>query len=220
VSRTLVLGLGNLILSDDGVGIHAIQRLAEMNHLPEEVQVLDGGTMGLDLLHYLAGVTRLLIVDAIDMGREPGTLICLRGSQVPAYFAHKMSPHEIGVPDLLCASKLLGLYPAEVVICGIQPALTDVGLSLSAAVASQLDSLVSLIAEQLGFWGQTSSASVAAPERRTQCSTPAEEQSDARGGGLSASPSMPATHMRLAAAVGAGSLSGEQVLSDGIPGRQ
>jgi hydrogenase maturation protease len=153
MGKTLVLGAGNLLLADDGLGIHTIRRLQEVAQLPEEVQVLDGGTLGLGLLHYLEGVSHLLIVDSLETGQPPGTVKRLSGEEVPAYLALKMSPHEIGLPDMLFAAKLRDLYPAEVVIWGAQPATVEVGLDLSPAVASQVDVLVSNILEELGRWG-------------------------------------------------------------------
>jgi len=145
--------VGNLLLSDDGVGVHTIQRLQEVVQLPEEVQVLDGGTSGLDLLYYLEGVSHLLIVDAMEVNQPPGTLTRLTGDQVPAYLSLKMSPHEIGLPDMLFAAKLRDLYPEEVVIWGVQPATTEVGLDLSPPVAAQLDVLVEKVLEELKGWG-------------------------------------------------------------------
>nr|HID14165.1 HyaD/HybD family hydrogenase maturation endopeptidase [Anaerolineae bacterium] len=153
MGKTLVLGVGNLLLSDDGVGVHTIRRLQEVAQLPEEVQVVDGGTSGLDLLHYLEGVSHLLIVDAVEKGKEPGTLTRMAGEQVPAYLSLKMSPHEIGLPDMLFAAKLRDLYPDEVVIWGVQPATTEVGLDLSPPVAARVDVLVEKILEELKGWG-------------------------------------------------------------------
>ena len=152
--KTLVLGVGNLLLSDDGVGIHTIQRLQKVTQLPEEVQVLDGGTMGLDLLHYLEGIAHLVIVDAIETtDQPPGTLTRIADDDVPAYLATKLSPHEIGLPDMLFAAKLRDLYPASVVIWGVQPATTEVGLDLSPPVAAQVDTLVASVVEELERWG-------------------------------------------------------------------
>ena len=153
MGKTLVLGVGNLLLSDDGVGVHTIRRLQEVAQLSEEVQVLDGGTMGLDLLYYLEGVSHLLIVDAVEMGDPPGALARIVGDQVPAYLSLKMSPHEIGLPDMLFAAKLRDLYPEEVVVWGMQPETTEVGLDLSPQVAAQVDALVAKILEELEQWG-------------------------------------------------------------------
>jgi hydrogenase maturation protease len=148
-----VLGVGNILLSDDGVGVHTIRRLQKVVQLPEEVQVVDGGTSGLDLFHYLEGVSHLVIVDAMEVNQPPGTLTRLTGDEVPAYLSTKMSPHEIGLPDMLFAAKLRDLYPKEVVIWGVQPATTEVGLDLSPPVADQVDVLVENVLAELRRWG-------------------------------------------------------------------
>ena len=155
MEKTLVLGVGNILLSDDGVGVHTIRRLQEIAQLPEEVQVLDGGTKGMDLLHYMEGVAHMVIVDAVETGRPPGTLTRITGDRVPAYLAPKMSPHEIGLPDMLFAAQLRDIYPEEVVVWGVQPATTEVSLELSPPVAAQLDVLVEKVLEELARWGIT-----------------------------------------------------------------
>lgn len=152
-AKTLILGVGNLLLSDEGVGVRVVERLAATYELPEGVQILDGGTLGLDLLYYLEGVDNLLIVDAVEMNKEPGTLLRMEGDEVPSFLSIKMSPHQIGIPDMLFAARLKGLYPSNVVLWGVQPAALDVGLELSPAVDSQVDVLVSKVVEQLVQWG-------------------------------------------------------------------
>jgi hydrogenase maturation protease len=157
--KTLILGVGNLLLSDEGVGLRVVERLAATYELPEEVQTLDGGTLGLDLLYYLEGadghpVENLLIVDAVEMGKEPGTLLRLEGDEVPAFLSVKVSPHQIGIPDMLFAAKLKDLYPRNVVLWGVQPGTLDVGLELSSPVAAQVDVLVEKAVEELARWGE------------------------------------------------------------------
>jgi hydrogenase maturation protease len=152
-NHTLVLGVGNLLLSDEGVGLRVVERLAANFDLPKGVQTLDGGTLGLDLLYYLEGVENLLIVDAVEMDQEPGTLLRLEGDEVPSSLSIKMSPHQIGIPDMLFAAKLKDLYPQSVVLWGVQPATLEVGLELSPAVAAQVDVLVSKVVQQLEQWG-------------------------------------------------------------------
>ncbi len=153
MDKTLILGVGNILLSDDGVGVHVVHRLAETIEFPPEVEILDGGTKGMDLLHFLEGVSHLLIIDAVETGGAPGTTARLTGDQVPAYLSIKMSPHEIGLPDMLFAAQLRDIYPEEVVVLGVQPATTDVGLELSAPVAAQVDPLVERVLEELERWG-------------------------------------------------------------------
>ncbi len=142
MGKDLVLGVGNLLLTDEGIGIHAIQRLLETRALPESVDLVDGGTAGLNLMTYLEGVDRLVIIDAVETGGPPGTIIRLAGEKIPAYMALKVSPHEITLPDFLAAAKLRDLYPREVVVWGMQPGSLDVGIDLSPELEAKLDRLL------------------------------------------------------------------------------
>lgn len=158
MKKTLVLGVGNLLLSDEGVGLRVLERLTATYALPERVQILDGGTLGLDLLYHLEStdgqpVENLLIIDAVEMDKEPGTLLRLEGDEVPAFLSIKISPHQIGIPDMLFAAKLKDLYPSNVVLLGVQPSVLDVGLDLSPPVAAQVDVLVAKAVEELAWWG-------------------------------------------------------------------
>lgn len=139
--KSLILGVGNLLLSDDGVGVRVVERLERARALPEGVQTLDGGTCGLDLMQYLEGVDQLVVVDAANFGQPPGTIQRLEGDAVPAFLAQKVSPHEINLPELLFSAKLVGIYPSRVVVLGIQPESLEVGLELSPAVAARVDEL-------------------------------------------------------------------------------
>ena len=153
--KTLVLGVGNKLMSDEGVGVHVIERLAAGYDLPKEVQLLDGGTLGMDLLYYLEGIENLLLVDAVETHKEPGTIIRLEGEDVPAFLDLKISPHQLGVPDMLAAARLKDLYPKRLVLWGIQPELMEIGLDLSPLIASKVDTLVGSLVEQLRAWGHT-----------------------------------------------------------------
>lgn len=148
MAKNLVLGVGNLLLSDEGVGIHAVRRLVETGALPEDVEIVDGGTAGLSLLVYLEGVDRLVIIDAVETGGPPGTMVRLAGDQVPAYMAQKVSPHEITLPDFLAAARLRDLYPKEVVIWGVQPGSLEVGVELTPDLAAGLERLVGCVAAE------------------------------------------------------------------------
>jgi hydrogenase maturation protease len=154
--QTLILGVGNLLMSDEGVGVHVIQRLVADYQLPEEVQVLDGGTLGMDLLYYLEWVENLLLIDAVQARKEPGTLVRLEGEDVPAFMSIKISPHQLGVPDMLAAAKLKGdCYPQRIVLWGVQPELMEIGLDLSPKVGAQVDTIIENILDQLQAWGHT-----------------------------------------------------------------
>jgi hydrogenase maturation protease len=151
--KTLVLGLGNILLSDEGIGVHVIHLLRERYLFPQEVEVMDGGTLALDLLPYVEDAGRLLIVDAVQMDAPSGTVVRLEGEEVPAVLTLKYSPHQMGLSDLLAAARLLGRSPAEIVLWGIQPACLDVGLDLSPVVAAQVETLVQNVLTELHRWG-------------------------------------------------------------------
>jgi hydrogenase maturation protease len=153
--ETLILGVGNLLMSDEGVGVHVIQRLVAAYQLPEEVQILDGGTLGMDLLYYLEGVENLLLIDAVEAHKEPGALIRLEGDDVPAFLSIKISPHQLGVPDMLAAAKLKGIYPPRIVLWGVQPERLELGLDLSPKVESKVDTIIENILVQLQAWGHS-----------------------------------------------------------------
>jgi hydrogenase maturation protease len=148
-----VLGLGNLLRRDEGLGIRALERLQARYILPDTVQVVDGGTLGLELLCYLEGAARVLILDAALTDGSPGTLLRAAGDEVPSFFGMRTSPHEIALADLLAVTKLRGTEPDEVVVWGMQPAALELGWELSEAVAAHLDALVDAAATELQYWG-------------------------------------------------------------------
>ncbi len=119
-------------------------------HCQQDVQTVDGGTCGLDLLQFLEGVEHLVVVDAANLGKPPGTIHAWKGMQVPAFLAQKISPHEINLPELLFSARLTDIYPARVVILGIQPESLAVGLELTPAVAAQVDELAERVMAEVG----------------------------------------------------------------------
>lgn len=149
----LVVGIGNLIMGDDGVGVRVVQQLAQDRTLPAGVRLLDGGTLGLDLLHHLEGVERLLFVDAVDWGAAPGSLIRMEGDEIPELFATRLSPHQVGLQDLLAVADLQGLTFDTMVLWGVQPATIDLGMDLSPAVAERFPELVAQVMNEIAHWG-------------------------------------------------------------------
>ncbi|NOX62060.1 MAG: HyaD/HybD family hydrogenase maturation endopeptidase [Chloroflexi bacterium] len=149
----LLLGLGNILLQDEGLGVRALERLLELYRLPENILAIDGGVMGLDLLHYLEGVEKLLILDAVQMGKPPGTLVRLEGDEAPAALAVKMSMHQVGLQELLAVSQFRGTLPPELVLWGMEPQSMSPGLTLSETVQSNLDALVAAAVQELARWG-------------------------------------------------------------------
>ena len=114
--RTLVLGLGNVLLQDEGVGVHVVERLRAEYAFPDDVIVLDGGTLGLDLLGRVEDSDRVVVVDAVKAGKTPGDLVRLVNAEIPAFLGTKVSPHQIGLQDLLGLAQLRGQMPREIVL--------------------------------------------------------------------------------------------------------
>ena len=160
----LVLGLGNTIMSDDGFGVRAVETLASRYQWPEQVKLLNGGTLGLDLLPHLKGVERLLIIDALEMDAPPGTVARLEGEAVPRVMAGKLSVHQLGVQDLLTVAELLGHHPAELVFWGVQPAYLTMGSELTVKVAAALEPVIAGVVKELQRWG-----AVCEPRRQAVC---------------------------------------------------
>jgi hydrogenase maturation protease len=147
-----VIGLGNVVCSDDGVGVHALARLRARGATRPDVELVEGGTAGLLLLPHLAGTRRALVLDAVDAGLEPGTLVRLDGEDIEGATA-RATTHDVGLRDLLAAARMTGGWPDELVLHGVQPACTAVGTELTPAVAAALDRLVDRAWEQLRDWG-------------------------------------------------------------------
>ena len=140
-SDTVVIGVGNTILSDDGVGVHAARRLQDDPRLPAGVSILDGGTFGPELAPMVSDASRLLFLDAVNSGDAPGTLTRMTGRDLLGA-SRGMSVHQLGVVDLISTLALMSTKPQDVLVLGVQPANTDWGTSLSPDVEAGLGDLV------------------------------------------------------------------------------
>jgi hydrogenase maturation protease len=149
---TVVIGLGNPLMADDGMGIAALERL-RAGGVPADVELVDGGTWGMNLLPVIEAADRLLLMDAIDAGGEPGTLHELERARIPRYLATKISPHQVDLRDVLALAELRGTLPAETVALGLQPARVEMACELSDAVRARLDDLVAAVMRRLTAWG-------------------------------------------------------------------
>ncbi len=151
--RALVLGLGNTLLQDEGLGVRALERLHARFHLPAAVQGIEGGVLGLDLLPYLEPDVPLVVIDAVQSGARPGQVVRLEGDAIPRALALKTSLHQVGLLELLAAALLRGTLPRLVVLWGMEPGCLDWGTALTPAVAQALDTLVDSVADELRGWG-------------------------------------------------------------------
>jgi len=149
-----VLGLGNVIHSDDGVGVHAVQSLRADTRVPGDVEFIEGGTLGLDLLPHVWDASRLLVLDAVDVGAAPGTLVCLSGEEL-WQLRRAGDAHLAGLADLLSALRLVAAKPPVVTVLGVQPRSTAWGTELSAEVGASLPQLVTAALDVLRKWTET-----------------------------------------------------------------
>ena len=148
--RTLILGIGNLLLSDEGFGVHFIRHLQQHYRFPPEVELFDGGTLGLLVAHKLEEAGCVYIVDALDLPGEAGT--CHRytkedflQNRIPV----KLSPHQVGVQEMLVVSELRGSSPSQVHLLGVIPSSLSPGIELSSPLQQRLAPLAEIVVSEL-----------------------------------------------------------------------
>lgn len=143
--RIVILGVGNILLSDEGVGVRTVEFLKREYQLPPEVEVIDGGTSAMEMLDDLAYADHLIIVDAVRSGKPPGTLVRIAGEDVPVFFKTKLSPHQIGLSDVLATLVVTGEAPGGVTVIGVEP----YSLATCMALTPQIEALLPRVAEQV-----------------------------------------------------------------------
>jgi hydrogenase maturation protease len=148
-SPILVLGMGNILLEDEGLGIRALEALQRDYDLPPGVEMLDGGTTGMGLLDDIGGREHVIVLDAVQTGEPPGTLVAMRGERVPVYFGIRVTPHQLGLSDVLATLALSGEQPGSVTVLGLVPASLELSLELSGAIEGKLPELVDLAVNEL-----------------------------------------------------------------------
>lgn len=153
-TQVLVLGIGNLLWADEGFGVRCVEALHQRHTFPPSVQLVDGGTQGLYLLEHVCSARRVLVLDCIDFGFEPGTLRVFRDDAVPVWSDTKMSLHQVSFQELLSLARLRERFPERITLIGVQPeVLDDLGGSLSPRVRARLDEAVALALAELAAWG-------------------------------------------------------------------
>lgn len=147
-----IIGLGNYLYSDEGLGVHIIPLVEEAFNNDPLVEVIEGSTDGLRLLDPIEDTEGLLVIDAIVDHRDPGDLIVLEGEDVPKYFSMKMSVHQMGFQEVLQAADIRGHYPDKVAIIGLQPSSLELGTELSPLIQSKLPLVVEELKSILQRW--------------------------------------------------------------------
>jgi len=144
----LILGIGNILLKDEGVGVHVAKRLKEIP-LPENVEVLDGGTAGLDLADFIAGRKKLIVIDAVKAGEKPGTIYRLKEENLSIKPKAIMSFHEVDLLDAIHMSIVMDEKPEEIVVIGIEPKDMSDGVDLSPEIEERIPRIIEVVMKEL-----------------------------------------------------------------------
>lgn len=149
-----LIGLGNVLLKDERIGVHVVNTIRERYSCSPELEIVDGGTLGLNLLPMFEEFDKILLLDAVNFGKEPGYIGILEDDEIPAIIFPKISVHHIGLADLLSVAKLKGVMPSKLCLIGMQPSAMDFsfGLEMSDIVNANIDKMVDVTVEKLKEW--------------------------------------------------------------------
>lgn len=153
MTRSVVLGIGNILLSDDGAGVHVARRLDALLKNRTDVQVIDGGTLSFTLAPVIEDADRLIVIDAAQLHAAPGTVRTLFGPEFDAFVGKpKLTVHEVGLVDLLDIARLMDAVPPQRALVAVQPLCATWGSTLTKDVESAVEELVSRVLELLDEW--------------------------------------------------------------------
>ena len=155
MTKISLIGLGNILMKDEGIGVHTVNALRKRYTFSPDVEIVDGGTLGLDLLPFLEEGGRVVFVDAVDFGKGPGHIDTIEGEEILTFLHSGFSAHHVGLSDLLLASRMMGILPGEICLIGMQPGCVDCGLDMTEAVRLRKEEVIDLILRKLQQWGVT-----------------------------------------------------------------
>ena len=153
MESTLILGIGNTLLQDEGVGVHVIDYLKESGKLPANVSLLDGGTLSFSLVADIEDADKLIIIDAAELGAAPGTVRCMENEEMDSFIGGiRRSVHEVSLLDLMDMARLTGFLPRQRALLGIQPEVVDWGEQPSARVRAAIPEAASQVIRLVRKW--------------------------------------------------------------------
>jgi hydrogenase maturation protease len=151
--KVLVIGMGNVLMQDEGIGVRAVEELEQRYRIPGGVEVVDGGTTGMELFEPMRGARSLIIADAVNTGAPYGSLVRIANEEIPAFFQTKLSNHQLGLSDLLALLALKGETPEQVTIVGMVPHSLENKLGLTPEAAAGLEGMVRMLVDELAALG-------------------------------------------------------------------
>ena len=152
-ARVLILGIGNTLLTDEAVGVRVVEALLDAYDLPPGIQAVDAGTSSMDMLDAIADVDLLVVLDAVKAGKPLGTLVRLSGDEVPVFFRKKLSPHQVGLSDVLASLEFAGCRPKDIVVIGVEADNFGLGLEMTPLIAARVPEMVALLVGELASRG-------------------------------------------------------------------
>jgi len=151
--KALVLGIGNLLIGDEGVGCLTVEALSRRYTMPPSVECVDGGTAGFELLSMIDSKEHVILIDALRNDMEPGTVVMVEGEHVPKAFMARTTPHQLGICDVLAAAQLTEIMPKHLTLYGIEPKKMEVGIGLTPEVQAGMEKIICAVVDQLRHYG-------------------------------------------------------------------
>ena len=152
-AKVLVLGIGNLLIGDEGVGCKTASELTRRYTFPPTVECVDGGTAGFELLTMIDDKEHLILIDALKNDQPPGTVVLVEDEHVPKAFLARTTPHQLGICDVLAAAQLCDTMPKRLTLYGIEPKQLEVGIGLSPEVEAGMEKTIGAVVTQLRHFG-------------------------------------------------------------------
>jgi len=154
-NRIIILGIGNVLMQDEGVGVHALHILENEYEFEPKIELVDGGTSGSELYRFFEDNDKMIIIDAVEFDEEPGFIGVIKNDDILRKLRTKLSMHHLGLTDVLSNAKLMGIEPEEIVLIGLQPFKMELNTELTPLLKEKLFEALSIVNKQLKSWGIT-----------------------------------------------------------------
>jgi len=151
--RITILGLGNVLLQDEGFGVHFVRWFENNYRVPENVRIVEGGTLGYGLLDTVCSCDRLLVIDVIKVNEEPGSVYRFTKEEVDAQMLEPTSAHEVSFHDVLCKAELIDELPEVIFLCIVPYKYKDMGLELTPSIRKKFYAVARLLLKELSSYG-------------------------------------------------------------------